>query len=178
MLIDTNPRDLTSPSCHTSHFAPIGIKKLYTSLGELVLAKIAGELALPCCLFTAGSQPIEAVARANDEAAASRNELNEVRSCDGLNDVEPSSSRLKKWLRGLDARDRYAAAQLEAYRSQHCYLCVLLQGNRKQHLLLTDVNVTSHVRPGNEIAESNPVFMKKYGEDLKKQKGKWIDSHI
>jgi isopentenyl diphosphate isomerase/L-lactate dehydrogenase-like FMN-dependent dehydrogenase len=32
-------------------FAPIGINKLYTPLGELVPAKIAGELGLPVCII-------------------------------------------------------------------------------------------------------------------------------
>ncbi|KAH9941986.1 FMN-dependent dehydrogenase-domain-containing protein [Amylocystis lapponica] len=51
-LVDTNTRDLTTTLF--GHripapilFAPIGINKLYTSLGELVPAKIAGELGIP-----------------------------------------------------------------------------------------------------------------------------------
>lgn len=31
---------------------------------------------------------------------------------------------------------------------------------------------------GNEIGASDPVFMKKYGEELKKDSGKWIDSSV
>ena len=72
MLVDTNTRDLTSKSlpehaflkgtnltsCPVAPlfghkipapimFAPIGINKLYTPKGELVPAKVAGELGLP-----------------------------------------------------------------------------------------------------------------------------------
>jgi isopentenyl diphosphate isomerase/L-lactate dehydrogenase-like FMN-dependent dehydrogenase len=69
-------------------FAPIGINKLYSPKGELVPAKVAGELGLPFCLSTAGSQPIEAVAAANDEGGAIRNESNEVWAYDGPNGQE------------------------------------------------------------------------------------------
>lgn len=46
--------------------APIGINKIYHPQGELPVAKVAGELGLPYTLSTAGSTPIEDVARAND----------------------------------------------------------------------------------------------------------------
>jgi hypothetical protein len=37
----------------------------------------------------------------------------------------------------------------------------------------------SHVsKPGNEMGESDPVFMRKYGEELKRDKGKWIDAFV
>ncbi|GFZ48820.1 hypothetical protein JCM24511_06569 [Saitozyma sp. JCM 24511] len=75
MLVDTTARDTTTelfghkiaaPIC----FAPIGINKasyihIYHPLGELNAAKVAGELNLPYMLSTAGSQPIEDVAKAN-----------------------------------------------------------------------------------------------------------------
>lgn len=64
-------------------FAPIGINKLYSPNGELVPATIAGELGLPYCLSTAASQPIEAVAAANDKAASVSNESNGVHHYDG-----------------------------------------------------------------------------------------------
>lgn len=47
--------------------APIGINKIYHPRGELPVAKVAGELGIPYSLSTAGSCPIEDVARANDE---------------------------------------------------------------------------------------------------------------
>ena len=31
---------------------------------------------------------------------------------------------------------------------------------------------------GNEMGESDPVFMKKYGEELEKDSGKWIDHSV
>lgn len=46
-------------------------------------ATIAGELGLPYCLSTASSQPIEAVAEANDKAASQPNESNSVHHYDG-----------------------------------------------------------------------------------------------
>ena len=46
-------------------FAPIGINKIYHPAGELPVARVAHDLNLPYALSTAGSQPIEAVARAN-----------------------------------------------------------------------------------------------------------------
>jgi isopentenyl diphosphate isomerase/L-lactate dehydrogenase-like FMN-dependent dehydrogenase len=50
-----------------------------------VPAKVAGELGLPFCLSTAGSQPIEAVAAANDAGGAHKNESNSVWRYDGPN---------------------------------------------------------------------------------------------
>ncbi|KAF2651358.1 FMN-dependent alpha-hydroxy acid dehydrogenase [Lophiostoma macrostomum CBS 122681] len=70
MLVDTNLRDTaTTIFGHRVPtpigFAPIGINKIYHPLGELPVAKVAGELGLPYCLSTAGSQPIEDVGKAN-----------------------------------------------------------------------------------------------------------------
>ncbi|KAG7004611.1 hypothetical protein G7Y79_00024g055610 [Physcia stellaris] len=69
-LVDTNVRD--SAITIFGHkvaapigFAPIGINKIYHPAGELPVARVAHELNLPYALSTAGSQPIEAVARAN-----------------------------------------------------------------------------------------------------------------
>ncbi len=31
---------------------------------------------------------------------------------------------------------------------------------------------------GNELGKSDPVFMRKYGDALKEDSGKWIDSHV
>jgi isopentenyl diphosphate isomerase/L-lactate dehydrogenase-like FMN-dependent dehydrogenase len=69
-LVDTNTRDTsTTIFGHKVSapigFAPIGINKIYHPLGELPVAKVAGELNLPYCLSTAGSTPIEDVAAAN-----------------------------------------------------------------------------------------------------------------
>ncbi|GKT45459.1 putative leucine aminopeptidase 2 [Colletotrichum spaethianum] len=75
-LVDTNER-----STRTTIFghevsapfgiAPVGINKIYHPHGELPVAKVAGELGIPYSLSTAGSCPIEDVARANDAGRAS-----------------------------------------------------------------------------------------------------------
>lgn len=70
MLVDTNKRDTqTEIFGHKVSapigFAPIGINKIYHPLGELPVAKVAGELRLPYCLSTAGSNSIEDVGAAN-----------------------------------------------------------------------------------------------------------------
>ena len=70
MLRDTNARDTTTTIFGHKvsapiGFAPIGINKIYHPAGELPVAQVAKELNLPYCLSTAGSQPIEAVGRAN-----------------------------------------------------------------------------------------------------------------
>jgi isopentenyl diphosphate isomerase/L-lactate dehydrogenase-like FMN-dependent dehydrogenase len=71
-LVDTNARstrttlfghDVAAPI----GIAPIGINKIYHPHGELPVAKVAGALGIPYCLSTAGSSPIEDVARAHDE---------------------------------------------------------------------------------------------------------------
>lgn len=77
MLVDTNNRDMdTTIFGHKVPapigFAPIGINKIYNPLGELPVAKVAGELGLPYALSTAGSQPIEDVGAANDHGAEQR----------------------------------------------------------------------------------------------------------
>ena len=75
MLVDTNKRDTkTTIFGHEVNapigFAPVGINKIYHPNGELPVASAAGGLGLPYALSTAGSQPIEDVASANDSGAA------------------------------------------------------------------------------------------------------------
>lgn len=70
-LVDTNERSMrTTIFGHDVSapigIAPIGINKIYHPQGELPVAKVAGELGIPYSLSTAGSCPIEDVARAND----------------------------------------------------------------------------------------------------------------
>ncbi|KZS93612.1 FMN-linked oxidoreductase [Sistotremastrum niveocremeum HHB9708] len=186
MLIDTNTRDLTTTIFGHKipapiMFAPIGINKLYTPLGELVPAKIAGELGLPYCLSTAGSQPIEAVARANDEGASSRNESNDVWSYDGPNGGEAKSPRFYQLYMGHD--DEITLSLLHRAWKSGFDVLMLTTDTWQLGWRPTDISIANYTfyykgTPGNEIGESDPVFMKKYGEDLKKEKGKWIDSHV
>jgi len=47
----------------------------------------------------------------------------------------------------------------------------------------TDINIANYAfyypaSVGNEMGESDPVFMRKYGEELRKDSGKWIDSSV
>ncbi|GAO51995.1 FMN-dependent alpha-hydroxy acid dehydrogenase [Saitoella complicata NRRL Y-17804] len=70
MLRETNTRDTTTELFGHKisapiMFAPVGINKIYHPTGELSVAKVAGELNLPYCLSTAGSQSIEDVAAVN-----------------------------------------------------------------------------------------------------------------
>ncbi|KAF2840806.1 FMN-dependent alpha-hydroxy acid dehydrogenase [Patellaria atrata CBS 101060] len=72
MLVDTNTRDTAAEIFGHKvsapiGFAPIGINRIYNPLGELPVAKVAKELNLPYCFSTAGSQPIEDVAKANGD---------------------------------------------------------------------------------------------------------------
>jgi isopentenyl diphosphate isomerase/L-lactate dehydrogenase-like FMN-dependent dehydrogenase len=74
MLVDTNKRETAHSiwgHCVNAPigFAPVGINKIYNDQGELPVARVAGELNLPYCLSTAGSQPIETVGAANDSLA-------------------------------------------------------------------------------------------------------------
>lgn len=78
-LVDTNERSMrTKILGHEVSapigIAPIGINKIYHPRGELPVAKVAGELGLPYCLSTAGSCPVEDVARANDAGRAATRE--------------------------------------------------------------------------------------------------------
>jgi isopentenyl diphosphate isomerase/L-lactate dehydrogenase-like FMN-dependent dehydrogenase len=79
MLVDTNQRDTATEIFGHKvpapiGFAPVGINKIYHPKGELPVASVAGELGLPYCLSTAGSQPIEDVGAANDAGSKKGNE--------------------------------------------------------------------------------------------------------
>ena len=83
-------------------FAPIGINKLYSPKGELVPAKIAGELGLPYCLSTAASNSIEDVAAANDAGASIKNDSNSVHEYQGPNGGDAKSPRFFQLYMGHD----------------------------------------------------------------------------
>lgn len=186
MLIDTNVRDLTveifghripAPIL----FAPIGINKLYSAKGELVPAKIAGEFGLPYCLSTAASQSIEDVAKANEAGAAERNESNSVHSYSGNNGGNAKSPRFFQLYMGHD--DEITLSLIErAWKSGFDVLMLTVDtwqlGWRPTDISLANYTFYYQNTPGNELGESDPVFMRKYGEALKKDKGKWIDSSV
>ncbi|EPQ51845.1 L-lactate dehydrogenase [Gloeophyllum trabeum ATCC 11539] len=187
MLVDTNTRDLTTELF--GHripapilFAPIGINKLYSSNGELVPAKIAGELGLPYCLSTAASQSIEDVAAANDEGASIKNESNSVHSYNGPNGGNAKSPRFFQLYMGHD--DEVTVSLLERAWKSGFDVCMLTVDTWQLGWRPTDINLANYVfyyppgKVGNELGASDPVFMKKYGKDLETDSGKWIDSSV
>ncbi|TFY53727.1 hypothetical protein EVG20_g9990 [Dentipellis fragilis] len=186
MLRDTNTRDLTTELF--GHripapilFAPIGINKLYSPLGELVPAKIAGELGIPYCLSTAASQPIEDVAKANEEGASIKNESNTVHRYDGPNGGNATSPRFFQLYMGHD--DEITISLLERAWKSGFDVCMLTVDTWQLGWRPTDINIANYVfyypgAVGNEIGQSDPVFMKKHGGELEKDSGKWIDSSV
>ncbi|EIM86680.1 FMN-dependent alpha-hydroxy acid dehydrogenase [Stereum hirsutum FP-91666 SS1] len=186
MLVDTNTRDLTTELF--GHripapilFAPIGINKLYSPQGELVPAKIAGELGLPYCLSTAGSQPIEAVAAANDAGASIQNESNAVHRYTGPNGGAAKGPRFFQLYMGHD--DEITISLLERAWKSGFDVCMLTVDTWQLGWRPTDITIANYVfyypgAVGNEIGASDPAFMKKYGDELKKDSGKWIDSSV
>lgn len=185
-LVDTNVRDMTTTLFGHKIpapilFAPIGINKLYHPLGELVPAKIAGELGIPYCLSTAGSQPIEDVARANDAGAAIKNESNSVHEYSGPNGGNAQGPRFYQLYMGHD--DEITISLLERAWKSGFDVMMLTTDTWQLGWRPTDINIANYVfyypnAVGNEIGASDPVFMKKYGEELKKDSGKWIDSSV
>ncbi|KAF5391938.1 hypothetical protein D9757_001687 [Collybiopsis confluens] len=183
MLVDTNVRDLSvelfghripAPIL----FAPIGINKLYSPQGELVPAKIAGELGLPFCLSTASSNPIEDVAAANDAGALS--EAGRENHCQIRVRSQAKSPRFFQLYMGHD--DDVTISLLERAWKSGFDVCMLTVDTWQLGWRPTDINIANYVfyyppgTIGNEIGATDPVFMRKYGEELKKDSGKWIDS--
>ncbi|THH12982.1 hypothetical protein EW146_g7187 [Bondarzewia mesenterica] len=186
MLVDTNTRDLTTELF--GHripapilFAPIGINKLYSPKGELVPARIAGELGLPYCLSTAASQPIEDVAAANDLGASIKNESNSVHQYSGPNGGDAKSPRFFQLYMGHD--DEITISLLERAWKSGFDVCMLTVDTWQLGWRPTDISIANYVfyypgAVGNEVGKSDPVFMKKHGEELEKDSGKWIDSSV
>ncbi|KAF8897622.1 FMN-dependent alpha-hydroxy acid dehydrogenase [Infundibulicybe gibba] len=181
MLVDTNVRDLSTELF--GHripapilFAPVGISKLYAPGGELVPAKIAGELGLPYCLSTASSQPIEDVAAANDQGASTKNESNSVHRYSGPNGGDAQSPRFFQLYMGHD--DELTISLLERAWKSGFDVCMFTVDTWQLGWRPTDMNVTNYVYVGNEMGESDPVFMRKHGEELTSDSGKWVDSSV
>lgn len=185
-LVDTNVRDLTTTIFGHKipapiMFAPIGINKLYNALGELVPAKIAGELGIPYCLSTAGSQPMEDVAHANDMGASVKNESNSVHSYNGPNGGNAQSPRFFQLYMGHD--DEITLSLINrAWKSGYDVL-MLTTDTWQLGWRPTDINIANYTfyyqnTPGNEMGTSDPVFMRKHAEDLKRDSGKWIDHSV
>ncbi|TFY77560.1 hypothetical protein EWM64_g6454 [Hericium alpestre] len=186
MLVDTTTRDLTTTIFGHKipapiMFAPIGINKLYTPLGELVPAKIAGELGIPYALSTASSNSIESVAAANDEGAAVKNESNSVHQYSGPNGGNAQSPRFFQLYMGHD--DEITISLLERAWKSGFDVCMLTVDTWQLGWRPTDIKIANYVfyypgAVGNEVGESDPVFMRKHGDELEKDSGKWIDSSV
>jgi len=206
MLVDTNTRDLTTELF--GHripapilFAPIGINKLYSPNGELVPAKIAGELGLPVsrsvlahvmgwvlrtylqyCLSTAASQPIEDVAAANDAGAAIKNESNTIHRYTGPNGGNAKSPRFFQLYMGHD--DEITISLLERAWKSGFDVLMLTVDTWQLGWRPTDINIANYVfyyppgKTGSEVGESDPAFMRKYGDAQKSDTGTWIDSSV
>ena len=179
MLVDTNDRD-----CATTifghqvpapiGFAPIGINKIYNPLGELPVAKVAGELGLPYCLSTAGSQPIEDVGRANTEGAKSATNGNSSADAPRFfqlympHDDELTVSLLRRaWKSGFD-------------------VCILTVDTWQLGWRHEDVNTSNYAfyhGIGADLGLSDPIFLKRLEEagidpkSMPNEAGaKWIDN--
>ncbi|KAJ6589255.1 FMN-dependent alpha-hydroxy acid dehydrogenase [Mycena capillaripes] len=187
MLVDTTTRDLTTTIF--GHripapilFAPIGINKLYAPPGELIPATIAGELGLPYCLSTAASQSIEDVAAANDAAAQNKNESNSVYAYRGAQRSNTSSSpRFFQLYMGHD--DEITLSLMERAFKSGFDVLMLTVDTWQLGWRPTDINIANYAfyypdSVGNELGKSDPVFMRKHGEELEKDSGKWIDSSV
>lgn len=186
MLVDTNTRDLTI-ELFGHHlpapiiFAPIGINKLYHTQGELIPAKIAGELGLPYCLSTAGSQSIEEVAKANEEGASKKNESNSVYSFKGHREGNTTSPRFFQLYMGHD--DDVTISLLERAWKSGFDVCMLTVDTWQLGWRPTDIDIANYTfyypgTVGNEIGVSDPIFMRKYGKEMQTDPGKWIDSSV
>ncbi|OSD04652.1 L-lactate dehydrogenase [Trametes coccinea BRFM310] len=184
--VDTNTRDLTTTIFGHKipapiMFAPIGINKLYTPLGELVPARVAGELGIPYCLSTAASQSIEDVARANDEGASEKNESNSVHEYSGPNGGNAKSPRFFQLYMGHD--DEVTLSLLNRAWKSGFDVVMLTTDTWQLGWRPTDINIANYVfyypgAVGNEVGTSDPVFMAKHKQDIEKDSGKWIDSSV
>ena len=166
MLVDTNDRN-----CETTifghrvpapiGFSPVGINKIYNPLGELPVAKVAGELGLPYCLSTAGSQPIEDVGKINGKGPR-------FFQLYMPHDDELTVSLLKRaWNSGFDA----------------CILTVDTWQLGWRHHDVQTSNYAFYHGIGADLGLSDPVFKKRLAQDgidpqtkPNEAGAKWIDN--
>lgn len=167
MLVDTNKRDTaTSIFGHKVPapigFAPIGINKIYHPSGELPVAQVAGELGLPYCLSTAGSQSIEDVASAN------------------------GSSGLRFFQLYMPHDDELTLSLLKRAHNNGFKACILTLDTWQLGWRHDDVNTSNYAfyhGIGADLGLSDPVFqerLREAGIDPKKQPNEagamWIDN--
>lgn len=164
MLVDTNRRDMNVTIFgrklkNPFIFAPVGINKIYHPLGELIPARVAGELGMGYMLSTAASQSIEDVAEANGNG----------------------SPRFFQLYMGHD--DEITISLLTRAHKAGFEACILTVDTWQLAWRPTDIDTSNYTfcypgAPGNEMGESDPVFMRKYGDELKKDRMTWIDKHV
>ncbi|GJJ14650.1 hypothetical protein Clacol_008916 [Clathrus columnatus] len=192
MLVDTNVRDLTTTLFgHTIPapilFAPIGINKLYTPKGELAAAKVA-----------AGSESIEAVAAAHDAGAQANHLVSSSKPSSGdpagANSTDsrirktfdvytydvPSSStvELEDTTRPVKTGDAVGQSKSQRNAGAHTSSNAQQQAKSKGPRFFQLYMGHDDDIPGNELGVSDPVFMKKYGDEQNRDSGKWIDSCV
>lgn len=109
------------------------------------------------------------------------NESNRVHSYSGNNGGRAKSPRFFQLYMGHD--DDITSSLLERAWKSGFDVLMLTVDTWQLGWRPTDISIANYTfyyqdTPGNELGESDPVFMRKYGEDLKKDKGKWIDSSV
>ncbi|CAD6565471.1 MAG: hypothetical protein CYPHOPRED_005646 [Cyphobasidiales sp. Tagirdzhanova-0007] len=166
MLVDTNRRDMTveifgQKLKNPFIFAPVGINKIYHPLGELIPARVAGEMEMGYMLSTAASQSIEDVASSNGEG----------------------SPRFFQLYMGHD--DDVTVSLLERAHKAGFTACILTLDTWQLAWRPTDIDIANYTfyyagqgAPGNEMGESDPVFIEKHGDELKKDPSVWVDGHV
>ncbi|TIB34916.1 hypothetical protein E3P84_01543 [Wallemia ichthyophaga] len=185
-LQDTNTRDLTTTVFGHKVpapilFAPIGINKIYHPKGELAAATVAGELGLPYCLSTASSYSIEDVAAAHDKSAAVKNESNSVNEYSGSK--RETESNAPRFFQLYASQDPQVTQSLLRRAWQNGFdACMITTDTPQLGYRPTDTDIGNYAfyagNLGNEMGESDPVFMRKYGDELKHDPGRWIDHSV
>lgn len=159
--------------------APIGINKIYHPRGELPVAKVAGELGIPYSLSTAGSCPIEDVARANDEGRKATKESHDPQA-----DKIPPGPRFYQLYMPHD--DELTISLLTRAHKSGFTACILTTDTWQlgwRHDDVATSNYAFYRGIGADLGLTDPVFQKRLKErgiDPEKQPEEagamWIDS--
>lgn len=179
MLVDTNKRD-TSTTIFGHKvpapigFAPIGINKIYHPQGELPVASVAGELGLPYCLSTAGSQPIEDVGSSNEQGA---------QKCDK---AKGEGNPVRFFQLYMPHDDELTRSLLQRAVDSGFTACILTLDTWQlgwRHDDVATSNYAFYHGQGADLGLSDPVFqqrLKEHGIDAKTQPNEagalWIDN--
>lgn len=178
-LVDTNNR-----STRTKLFgaevaapfgiAPIGINKIYHPSGELPVAKVAGELGIPYSLSTAGSCPIEDVAKANDAGKKERADKERI----------PEAPRYYQLYMPHD--DELTLSLLQRAHDSGYTACILTTDTWQlgwRHDDVATSNYAFYRGIGADLGLTDPVFQRRLAErgirsdeDPKAAAAHWIDS--